>query len=67
METNENSTAHHQVELMLPGIDKVWVRSPQGEWVDKKSLQKVFQPTETIEDENSIPHVKKAWWKFWRK
>lgn len=64
METNGNSTAHHQVELMLPGIDKVWVRS-KGQWVDKESLKQVIEPTNQTEQIEVVPHEKKSWWKFW--
>ena len=65
METNRNSTTPNQVELILPGIDKVWVRSPKGEWVDKNSLQQVTEPAKQTEELEAIPLERKSWWKFW--
>lgn len=49
------------VVLQLLGIDKKWVRSPKGEWVDKKTLKK-----ETIELSVALEETySKKWWKFW--
>ncbi len=67
METNENNTAPNQVELILPGIDKVWVRSPKGQWVDKESLKQVEQPPTINQEVEVVSLEKKPWWKFWAK
>ena len=52
-----------QVVLQLLGIDKKWVRSPKGEWVDKKTLKKEIQEA-SVDVEETTKH---KWWKFWRK
>ena len=51
-----------QVELQLLGIDKKWVRSPQGEWVDKKTLKKETKELSILLEETPS----KRWWKFWK-
>ena len=51
-----------QVELQLLGIDKKWVRSPQGEWVDKKTLKKETKELSILLEETP----RKRWWKFWK-
>lgn len=58
-----NDLESERVELQLLGIDKKWVRSPEGEWVDAKTLE---QPAKIVEEqmENDLP-TKKKWWKFW--
>lgn len=58
-----NDIESERVVLQLFGIDKKWVRSPKGEWVDEKTLK---QPAKVVEEqiEDDIP-VKKKWWKFW--
>ncbi len=52
-----------QVVLQLLGIDKKWVRSPKGEWVDKKTLKKEIQEASVDVEETT----QRKWWKFWRK
>ncbi len=54
------------VILHLHGIDKKWVRSKTGEWVD---MAKLHRPEEPLKKEVPLkqdePAAKKKWWKFW--
>lgn len=58
-----NDIESESVVLQLLGIDKKWVRSSKGEWVDAKTLK---QPAKIVEEqmEDALP-VKKKWWKIW--
>ena len=58
-----NEIKPERVVLQLLGIDKKWVRSPKGEWVDKKSLKK-FIKLNIVNDKKQIS--KNKWWQFWR-
>ena len=61
MVTNEIKS--NRVILQLLGIDKKWVRSPKGEWVDAKTIE---QPTRITEEQlEATQDIKKKWWKFW--
>ncbi len=58
-----------QVKLRLPGIDKEWVRSSSGEWVDLASLHQpeVVEEQNVNEDDDLFMDKpqKRKWWKFW--
>lgn len=58
-----NDIESESVVLQLLGIDKKWVRSSKGEWVDAKTL---IQPAKIVEEqmEDALP-FKKKWWKIW--
>jgi len=60
MATNEIQS--ERVVLHLCGIDKKWVRSPEGRWVDKKTLKKMEKANVFVEENTE----KKKWWKFWK-
>ena len=60
MVTNEIKS--DRVVLQLLGIDKKWVKSSKGEWVDKRSLKKNKSVDPVLEEEVT---GKKRWWKFW--
>lgn len=63
MVTNEIQS--ERVVLELLGIDKKWVRSPKGHWVDKKILeQEASARMENTIEETEIPQ--KRWWQFWK-
>jgi len=62
MTTNEIN--QNQVVLELLGIDKKWVRSPEGTWIDEKTLKKEKKEIEVVFEDEQIP---KSWWKFWGK
>lgn len=59
MTTNEINK--NQVVLQLLGIDKKWIRTPKGEWVDKKTLKK-----ELKNSSKEMETEPKKWWMFWR-
>jgi hypothetical protein len=60
MQTNEIN--QNRVVLQLLGIEKKWVRSSEGEWVDKKTLKK-----ENNQVSIALEPSSKRWWKFWGK
>lgn len=60
MVTNEIKS--NRVVLQLLGIDKKWVRSPEGIWVDKKTMKKIKKTVAFVEESTE----NKKWWKFWR-
>lgn len=58
-----NDIKSEQTVLELLGIDKKWVRSSKGEWVDAKTLE---QPVKIVDEQiEDIETTKKKWWKFW--
>ncbi|MEJ6583435.1 MAG: hypothetical protein QNL29_05250 [Crocinitomicaceae bacterium] len=59
MEINEINS--DRVVLQLLGIEKKWVRSSEGEWVDKKTLKK-----ELNENAIAMETESKKWWMFWK-
>lgn len=61
MVTNEIKS--ERVVLQLLGIDKKWVRSSKGDWVDKKSIKEIIQLRPNPDLMNSS---KRKWWKFWK-
>ena len=52
------------IELVLLGIDKVWVRAKNGQWRVKKN--EVIEHTHSNEDVD-LDHTSRKWWKFWKK
>ncbi len=60
METN-----NAPVELTLLGIDKIWVRSTNGQWREKGID---VEPTRVnhFNEDDSMSEGKK-WWQFWKK
>lgn len=61
--TQQKVSTREQIELILPGINKVWVRSRKGGWCLKGSED---QPvSSTFEDHHDIQSSPKKWWKFW--
>jgi len=58
---NNNS----RVELMLPGIEKIWVRSSNGQWQEKEVKRTKDEYSEQEEMESFSK--KKKWWQFWKK
>jgi hypothetical protein len=61
----ENHTAH--VELMLPGIDKIWVRSFKGQWIEKGTEVEPLKVRYTEENQLESDANRKKWWQFWKK
>jgi len=53
------------VELTLLGIDKIWVRSTNGQWREKGIDVEPTRVNQFNEDD-SISEGKK-WWQFWKK
>lgn len=53
------------VVLELLGIDKKWVKSPKGVWVDKQTLELAIAEVSSEEDEE-IEFSTKKWWQFWK-
>jgi hypothetical protein len=51
------------VELILPGIDKKWVRA-NGSWMDKSKLP-VIQST-SFPTAMETEHTPSHWWQFWK-
>ena len=53
------------VELTLLGIDKIWVRSTNGQWREKGID---VEPTRVnhFNEDDSMSEGKK-WWQFWKK
>lgn len=59
----QQGSTREQTELILPGINKVWVRSRNGGWCVKGSEDR---PTfKTHDDESAVEGTPKKWWKFW--
>jgi len=53
-------------ELVLLGIEKVWVKTKNG-WVDKAKLELHTQPVTTeIQEDNFTPERTRKWWQFWK-
>ena len=64
MVLNEQSNTKERVVLELLGINKKWVRSKDGTWVDLATLPN----KQEVEQHETIPETKAAkrkWWKFW--
>jgi len=63
-----NDSNYKELELILFGIDKKWVRSSKGEWIEKKDqLPAEENPTENITEEAEIIlRPKRASWMFWK-
>ncbi len=61
----ENQRSH--VELMLPGIDKIWVRSSRGLWIVKGTEIDPFTNRYIENDEFESNSKKRKWWQFWLK
>ena len=57
-----NKIDSNRVVLQLLGIEKKWVRSSEGEWVDQKTLKK-----ENNQVSLELAPSSKRWWKFWQK
>ncbi|HIP31185.1 MAG TPA: hypothetical protein EYG86_00340 [Crocinitomicaceae bacterium] len=53
--------------LILAGIDKKWVRSESGKWVDEATLfvEKTINDDSSLETLEGSQPSKKRWWKFW--
>ena len=64
MVLNEQSNTKERVVLELLGIDKKWVRSKDGTWVDLATLPKK-QEVEEHEGFSEKRAAKRKWWKFW--
>lgn len=67
---NQKGSGGDQVVLILPGIDKKWVRNKKGMWVDLESLKHDIMDSKTREEvavssEEWAP-VTKKWWQFWK-
>lgn len=64
----ENASNNSELELVLLGIDKKWVRSSKGEWVEKKDPLPVEEnPVENMTEEAEIIlRPKRASWMFWK-
>jgi len=60
---NNNS----RVELMLPGIEKIWVRSSNGQWQEKGKEVKRTKDEYSEQEEMESFSKKKKWWQFWKK
>lgn len=58
----ENTAQHSNVELVLIGIDKVWVRAKNGQWRDKKELVQ----SDLAETDPQTESIAKKWWQFWK-
>jgi len=59
----QQASTREQIELILPGINKVWVRSRKGGWCIKGSEDRpTFSQTE---DFTAVETAPKKWWKFW--
>jgi len=58
-----------QVKLRLHGLDKEWVRSASGEWVDLATLNQPVpiqeQDSESGDELTLDQPTKRKWWKFW--
>lgn len=64
MVLNEQGNTKERVVLELLGINKKWVRSKDGTWVDLATLPN----KEEVEQHETIPETKttkRKWWKFW--
>lgn len=52
------------IELVLLGIDKVWVKAKNGQWrVKKEAVKEQSNNAENFELEDTS----RKWWKFWKK
>ena len=52
------------IELVLLGIDKVWVKAKNGQWrIKKEVVNDHSNNTENFELEDAP----RKWWKFWKK
>jgi hypothetical protein len=60
---NNNS----RVELMLPGIEKIWVRSSNGKWQEKGKDLKLTKAEYSQEEEMDSFSKDRKWWQFWKK
>lgn len=68
---NQQRSGNDQVILMLPGIEKQWVRNKKGIWVDLESLRidHLADDQSGVEDtllQESTPLNHKKWWQFWK-
>lgn len=61
--TQQHASPREQIELILPGINKVWVRSRKGGWCIKGSEDRPL--SNSYEDFNPVESTPKKWWKFW--
>ena len=62
------SSTNHGAELRLLGIDKTWVRSPKGGWIDKAKLALPKKSKTVVHDvENTESTSSRKWWKFWKR
>ncbi len=53
------------VELTLLGIDKIWVRSTNGQWKEK-GIEDQPKKVNRFNQDDSLFEGKK-WWQFWKK
>lgn len=62
--SNRTSSEKSNLELTLLGIDKLWVRSKDGQWIDKNLIEKenMDSSSVTLQDDASS-----HWWQFWKK
>lgn len=61
----ESNIHSEEVVLELFGIDKKWVKSPKGGWVDKQTLEQPIAQSYT-EDDGEYEFSTKKWWQFWK-
>ena len=64
-EVMENNNS--RVELMLPGIEKIWVRSSNGKWQEKGKDLKLTKAEYSQEEEMDSFSKDRKWWQFWKK
>ena len=66
MDKNFQSAVVSGDELVLLGIEKVWVKTKNG-WVDKAKLVRPAKKVtnDLAEDNSTLDHSPK-WWQFWK-
>lgn len=65
---HQSERSDKTIELKLWGIEKTWVRSPKGEWMDKEKLQlAVAEPDLSQHDEQEEIPKRRRWWQFGKK
>ncbi len=63
--SHHTDTHDSNVELTLFGFETHWIRSKDGQWVDKnfRDIQNETTEAQPMQEERSTSH----WWQFWRK